>query len=160
MELKAIKIQELDEKGWKDYFYLAKNRTLENTDAGEWREFKKERLEQYESTPVEFKVEECLLIYDGDPFAWIACSLKGKNSFFIFDTNLEELSDDIIKALLTKIYELILSNGKDTAYFWSKNSATSDKLKIFGAILMEETEEEPTCSQFNLTKKFLEKYSK
>lgn len=155
MEVKAIKIQDFSENEWKDYFYLDNNRTLENTDSDELEEFKKDRLEQYKRTPENFKVEECLLIYKGESFGWFAYSFKGESSFFIFDTKLERPSDEIIKALLTKVYEIILSNGKEAANFWSKNPATSDIMKKLGAEFIEETKDEIPCCQFSLTKTFL-----
>ncbi len=150
MLLKVIPILELDDNGWKDYYNLGRDRSAENVKDDNWQEFKKERLEQYEQAPAAFKMEEYLLTYDEKPFAWIAHNSGNANVSFIFHSEFEEILDEIVKLLLDMIYKK--SEGKDLVYFWSDSAIMNDKLKLLGAELIEENEDNPPNCQFILKK--------
>src|SRR5690349_19523876 len=156
MKVQLTKIQDLDEEGWKNYFYLDKIRPIENSSADEWKEFKKDRLEQYEKAPVGFKMEECLLTYDSEAFGWLAYFLGTEYLTFIFDTKNEEIPDEVFKSTLNKLYDIVSEKGKDSAFLWSKSQSINRKLKKLGAELVEETNIE---LQFKLSKQFFEKYT-
>lgn len=149
------RIQDLDETSWKEYFYLLQNVNPDTCTTEELLHFKEDRLDQYEKLPLEYKMEEGLLTYEGKPIGSLAYTAGGgQYRTFLLADKYEDIPGTVLKGIFKLFYDYI--EDRESVFLWSKNPATNSKLKQADVKLITEAEGQSTDCQFELSKKFLE----
>jgi hypothetical protein len=153
-KLDLVPISLMNDKDWEDYYYIGKDRIEDSSENDKIQEFKNQRISQNESAPSWVSINEFLLKYKNESIGWLA-SFESENLSFISDTIYDDIPNEVLKALLIEISEIMSKCNREFALFSTTNVATCNKLKLLDAELFDESESEKQDSQFKLNREFI-----
>ncbi len=140
--IKAISISDLDDNGWQDYYALtleiAAKFSPENISGeGSWQNFKARVLKSHEMYK-DRAHNEFLLRCEEKPAAWLAIRRDSNGCFFVFNTLYEEVPENIMKAVLSEVYDYTCRENIENTCYWSFNARCNSALRKTGAEVVEE----------------------
>ena len=140
--IKVISISDLDDNGWQDYFNLTveiyrKFPSGEIYNDGSWQNFKARILKTCEIYQ-DRSYKEYLVSFNEKPAAWLALRLVIRGSSVEFNTIYEEVPGEIMKAILSKLYDYMYRENVENSYYRSFDGHCISALKETGAEVTEE----------------------
>lgn len=140
--MKIISITKLDDNSWRKYFKMSydiaeKYYPPEYGIAGDWKDFKKLRINDWENLQIE-NFEEFVLIKDNNHVGFVDCSVYGKIAGFGFDALFDEIPDYILKFSLNTVYDYMKRQQVSEALHWSYNERRTKALKKINAPVLED----------------------
>lgn len=140
--ISVIPIDELDDKGWRDYYELTGeiDRKYSPDDVsrdGSWQDFKTRVLKASE-TYKDRAHREFMITLNEKPEAWLAIRRENNGCFFVFNSLHEEIPGDITRAVLSEVYDYKCSENINSSCYWSFNARCISALRKTGSEPVEE----------------------